>query len=631
MEVEKENNINNDENKQFEIGNENNEEEEENDINVYDDKAYILDENENENYSHNNSLNNSKHQDELNNFPYQEYELDNKNEIEGLDDPQIEDNNDQNNNNLNYLDQKINSNKNEIENNSIQNILGEKNEINLNNNKNNSKDMEINEINNKKINNEENNINEMDNIEGEEEMEGNLPLVTLKYVSICQSCKNPFNNKKHIPYLFKCGHFFCKECIQEQFTDEEGIKCPIDGVIAQKISEFKILNNLMNEQTIQSQRADSNFCSIHKNQKLTHIVLNTKEIVCVYCAFDLVKKNPNYEIKELSEIFEEYSNIADKLIHINQNNIEIIQKSLKDIKDNKQQEVKNVMIYFEHIIKYLNTKKDEILSKIDTIFTENASILSQKLENFSSQIESGENLKKLINNYEKNKNGNYINIYESYLQMKNLNEKEKGNKIKLKEYKFIHDEESNMMNFINSYGDIRYAYKFIPFQNDKFGSLFPDNRNNTTSFDSPENINNNNINSNYLNTYGNEINQSNNSKTYIYNQTFSNNFSENNLKYNNLNKKPYNYIGFQNINKNDIGNNNKNRINCMKYNKEKVYNNNLKYLNNNNYRCNKSFFNNSKKIKSPALYGCSHCNKDHSNHRMPSPGNYTYSLIINNI
>ena len=56
---------------------------------------------------------------------------------------------------------------------------------------------------------------------------------------------------------------------------------------------------------------------------------------------------------------------------------------MKEIKDNKQQEVKNVMIYFEHIIKYLNTKKDEILSKIDSIFTENASILSQKLENFS--------------------------------------------------------------------------------------------------------------------------------------------------------------------------------------------------------------------------------------------------------
>ena len=288
MEIEKDNNINNEKNRIIELDNENNEEDEENDINVYDDKAYILDENENENYSHRNSLNNSKHQDELNNFPYQEYELDNKNEIEGLDDPQIEDNNDQNNN-LNYLDQKINK-KNEIENNSIQNIQDEKNEINLNNNKNNIKEMDINEINNKKINNEENNINEMDNIEGEEEMEGNLPLVTLKYVSICQSCKNSFDNKKHIPYLFKCGHFFCKECIQEQFTDEEGIKCPIDGVIAQKINEFKILNNLMNEQTIQSQRAENNFCSIHKNQKLTHIVLNTKEIVCVYCAFDLVKK-----------------------------------------------------------------------------------------------------------------------------------------------------------------------------------------------------------------------------------------------------------------------------------------------------------------------------------------------------
>ena len=64
--------------------------------------------------------------------------------------------------------------------------------------------------------------------QGEEEgQEGgeddNLPLVTLKYISVCQCCKIPFDNIGHLPYLFKCGHFFCKKCISQQFTGKEGI------------------------------------------------------------------------------------------------------------------------------------------------------------------------------------------------------------------------------------------------------------------------------------------------------------------------------------------------------------------------------------------------------------------------
>ena len=161
----------------------------------------------------------------------------------------------------------------------------------------------------------------------------------------------------------------------------------------------------------------NNNCQIHKGQKLTHIVVNTKEIVCVYCAFDLIRKKPNCEVKELKEIFEDYLNTTEKIININQNNVEIIQKTLKDIKNNKQNEEKNVLFYFEHILKYINTKKEEILSKIDSIFTENATKLSQKLENFSAQIELGERLKEYINNFEKNNNLGYNDIYEVYLKL----------------------------------------------------------------------------------------------------------------------------------------------------------------------------------------------------------------------
>ena len=80
--------------------------------------------------------------------------------------------------------------------------------------------------------NDEEEINKNDNEEENESNDSSVPLVTLNFLSICQCCKNPFNSIENIPFLFKCGHFFCKKCILEQFSDDEGIKCPNDGLVA---------------------------------------------------------------------------------------------------------------------------------------------------------------------------------------------------------------------------------------------------------------------------------------------------------------------------------------------------------------------------------------------------------------
>ena len=265
-------------------------------------------------------------------------------------------------------------------------------------------------------------MEEENEMEGEEEE--NIPLVTLKFISICQYCKNSFNSTIHLPYLLKCGHFFCLKCIKEHFTDEEGIKCPNDGLVALSIKELKILNNLITDKNVPSQRGgedndeningidnnrkinDNNCCTIHKGQKLTHIITETKQLVCVYCAFDLVRKNPKCEVKEIKEKFDEFVAEAEKVINLNQNNIKVIQNSLKDIKKNKENEEKNINMYFDNISKYLNNKKNEYLSQIDSIFTDNAQKLSKKLDIFSQQIEQGESLKGLIDNYEQNNASN---------------------------------------------------------------------------------------------------------------------------------------------------------------------------------------------------------------------------------
>ena len=665
--------------------NENNEEQEENSINVYDDNAYMLGENDSENNSLDNINNNNEQNvegienDVQNKFEEKKENLEIHNEIQGLDEVKNE------NNQINSLYLNNNEQKKDI---NINNLSNDKIKLNPNRNKNNI-------INNT---NEEENENQNLEEEGEEQEqeqdeegeEENLPLVTLKYISVCQCCKNPFDSVKHLPYLFKCGHFFCKECIDEQFTDEEGIKCPIDGLVAHSFKEFKLLNNLITDKTIPSQRNNknnninkntntnsndnlSNTCQIHKGQKLTHIVENTKEIICVYCAFDLVRKNPNCEVRELKEKFEEYRTKAEKIININQNNVEIIQKSLKDIKDNKNSEEKKINFYFEHILKYINTKKEEILSKIDSIFTTNATKLSQKLENFSAQIELGENLKGLIDEYNRNNKYGYNEIYETYLKLESLNEVEKNNKINLQEYKFIHDDETKMIKYINNFGDIKSVYKYIPFQDEvkdiyDYNNIIEDkdyeqlNTDNNFTIKRNINLNNNSRNTYYMDNMasnknksfvmhnnrdnlnlldddiGTNINNSNyNYFTNLNNNNINNNYSKFNLRINTNPKKIFNCSNYQRVNTNNSSNNihinkniiNDNNTNFMKYQltqeKGKPYHN-YEYSNDNYKSNNTKYLNSTKNINPKSIYKENKRINLDSFHRISSPGNYKYDF-----
>ena len=390
------------------------------------------------------------------------------------------------NNELNPIQEKISPESNQD--NTIRNQ-----QTNNNNNNNNNINNNINNNNNNNNNMNNNNDNNIENnYEGEEEEDeqGNeegehdgIPLITLNYISICQCCKNQFNSNINIPYLFKCGHFFCKKCIEEQFTDEEGIKCPNDGLIAYSIKELKLLNNLITDKYVESntQREGLNnnglYCEIHKGQKLTHYIEETKELICVYCAFSRFKKNPKIEIKEIKEKCFEINNDIDIVIEDNQHNVEMIQGALKNIKKNKETEEKRINNFFEQIINFLKNKKMEIMNQIDSLFTENARKLSQKLEIFSNKIEQSENLKNIIDEYSNNANINFLEILDIYNKItRDSNDPNKIN-IQLQEYRFNHDDESKMIKYINNFGDLKVVSKLFSFNGGKEQDLVFTNNN----------------------------------------------------------------------------------------------------------------------------------------------------------
>ena len=604
--------------------------------------------NQNQNIENNNNFeneniqnNNNNFQNQNNSFKDKKYEIndinsDMENEDGGEDEEENQENLEENINENENENEKINDNDNYIiDNQNINKTLPNKNinnNMEANNNINNNINNRIEKNNN--IENIENQNEELD--ENENDSDSGVPLVTLNFLSICQCCKNSFNSKENIPYLFKCGHFFCKQCIIEQFTDEEGIKCPNDGLIANSISDLKILNNFITDKTV-TQRTSSPFatpdagdknkinakisknkninntdniqnypyksCEFHKGQKLTHFIEETKELICVYCAFERFKQNQGMEIKEITDKCHDMETEMDSIIEENQYNVGIIQTSLKEIKKNKENEEKKINEIFERFTEMIKTKKDEFLTKIDNLFTNNAEKLSQKLELFSNKIEKSENVKEKINIFLNNQDSSqFLQLYEYYNKIKNELQSLHSLKLNLQKYNFNYEDEMSISRMISKFGEIKLSPKIFTFigetnkeEKDYMNENNLNNMNNMKKFEGIKvKLNNNNVNYNNMNIntdnincqntfqkYNNIndnidnrdcVNMRNNSSTNFYKSSVTNN---NNAIYND---NCYQINSFQNQ-KNNIN------INNNKYNNEyanKIIENKNIYKNKNN-------------------------------------------------
>ena len=69
-----------------------------------------------------------------------------------------------------------------------------------------------------------------------------------------------------------------------------------------KTSRFRRSKSVLNNYYSNSSNIDtddsSNFCAIHPEQRISHFVEDTKELICIHCAFNKLKNDPNIQIKE---------------------------------------------------------------------------------------------------------------------------------------------------------------------------------------------------------------------------------------------------------------------------------------------------------------------------------------------
>ena len=289
-------------------------------------------------------------------------------------------------------------------------------------------------------------------------------LITLNYISICQQCKCKFDNTHHIPYLFKCGHFFCKQCIETAFTSAEGITCPTDGVVAYSLSELKLLYDLITDNGNDTHlQQNVNYCNIHKEEKLTHYMEDTSELFCVYCAFAKAKKNPHVEIKEIKDKHNEMLNELNCVLEDEQRYVKMIQGGLSEIKRKKDREEKKVNVFYEQMISYYKNKQKEDLIRINLLFTENERKLSCVLEEVSKRIEKCEKLKNVIihntNNNDNESKHSFLDIIEQFNILIKTHMPKYKDSTHLNDYHFIHEDETTLTKLMNTFTNIQNSSK----------------------------------------------------------------------------------------------------------------------------------------------------------------------------
>jgi hypothetical protein len=563
--------------------------------------------------------------------------------------------------------------------------------------------------NNNNIKNEENINYEIQDI-NEPKNDLNYPnIISMNQSGICQCCNKEFDSKKNIPCLLKCNHIFCKICLETYFTEKEGIKCPIDGLVGKDLNDVKVVNSLIeskekkdkkkkknvnkkkkeikkeldldgnnddinknninmnkknskekklnyvdynmyndnnlneendnenldynkedydennendnfsninnenenendenkikefneiqfkyndklisskkssknypnnkqptkkessnpninisninNKNNINSQEEDNNenenieespeqdeynqnFCNIHPEQKITHFVEDTKELICIHCAFNKLKNNPTIQIKEINEKCKEYLNDLDIIIDNNQKYSQIIQNSLNDINENKENEEKKIIEIYEQLINLLVTNRNNFLIKIEEIYQENTGNMNKKLENFAEIIDIAEKLKEDFEAIAEQAPYEFNHLTQAFNKfIRDMNDKSKSD-LDIIQYNFSHDELNKVLKYLNNFSDVKtrkkcYRFDFLKNNGSQNYSIKEVNINQNNSIMSDNfnrNINDNNVFNNGINKY---YKASKELKYINFNNPNNNNFMINNkMSNNNLN------------------------------------------------------------------------------------------------
>ena len=469
-------------------------------------------------------------------------------------------------------------------------------------------DYNINNENDNYINNNEENYNNNENLDYKEEYDDNNEKDNISNTNYNNENENEDENSKikdfnEIQLQYSDKIKGTKKSTKKNYSNNKysNQRDNKSNTSVNNVNISNINNNNLNEieknenleEFPEQDEYNQNYCNIHPEQKITHFVEDTKELICIHCAFNKLKNNPTIQIREISEKCKEYLNDLNNIIENNQKYTQIIQNSLNDINENKENEEKKIIEIYEQLLNLLVTNRNNYLIKIEEIYQENTGNMNKKLENFAEIIDIAEKLKEDFEAIAEQAPYEFNHLTQAFNKfIRDMNDKSKSD-LDIIQYNFSHDELNKVLKYLNNFSDVKTRKKCY-----RFDFLKNNGSQNYSIREINTNQNNNNYNDNYIN----------------------NNFN-NNMFNNGINKyykasKELKYINFSNNNANLIPNN-------------KIYNNTL---NNNNNQNNINLKNDSflEGSNSNLRFNFKYDDKEKMNNRMNFNGN-SISESNNNI
>jgi len=196
---------------------------------------------------------------------------------------------------------------------------------------------------------------------------------------------------------------------------------------------------------------------MHKDQKLSHYIENTNEIICVYCAFNRYKTSPNLQIKELNEKSNEIIKFLDKLNVENKNTVNKLTNSLNRIKDNFSQEEENITKLYDSFIQALEEKKKDSLVNINNIYQTNLKKIQNKIDEIKERTETCEGVKESLSEYlsGNNKKLDMSKIFNYYMSIQKESQINQNNFVEYKEFKYYFEDSSKTLKLLSNLGELR--------------------------------------------------------------------------------------------------------------------------------------------------------------------------------
>ena len=213
---------------------------------------------------------------------------------------------------------------------------------------------------------------------------------------------------------------------------------------------------------LESKNNNNKSCSIHKGQKLSHINCENNKLLCIYCAYELLKNNPKSEIKEIKEKMEEYNKNIKNMIDNTKNNLEKNKNYLKNVQKIKDDEIKKITIFYKKMIDFLINKEKDYKDNINSVYENTIKKIDKNIKIFNEIIEKANKCNNLI---KKLSNDEYLifDIMKNYNNLFSLYNS-KNNIDKFEYIIFKYENEKEVLNYLNNIAEEEIKNEFLNYK-----------------------------------------------------------------------------------------------------------------------------------------------------------------------